>query len=231
MPPDPAPVVPATPPPNLFLTGLSFLNGVKHAYLVVNKAGGKQPEYLSVEEGYDGDNLQVLEIDPRKQAVRVRNAGTEVTLNFKDNSLKPNSVPVGGPGGPGMPPNRVPPPPGGYSIPQPMAQAAPAATAPTIIGRGGVAAADTAATAASAAAVLDAAAGAETPLARQLPARRSGVYLGAGNGTGTASANGDGGPIQGLPVAPTRPGVLNNGGGPGTRPNPIVPPVPVIPGQ
>lgn len=223
LPPEPAPVVPATPPPNLFLTGMSLLNGAKRAYLVVNKAGGKQPEYLSVEEGYDSDGLQVLAIDTAKQVVKVRNAGTEVALNFKDNAMKQNGVPVPG-GPPGMPNVRgVPPPPGGYNpVPQPVAQAA----APTIIGRGG-AVADNAP--APAAAVLDGlAAGNEAVAPRQLPARRAGgVYLGAGGGAAT-TVNGDATAASNLPVAPTRPGQVTGGG---SRPPTVIPPVPVIPGQ
>ncbi len=218
VPPDPAPVVPATPPPNLFLTGLSFLNGSKRAYLVVNKTGAKQPEYLSVEENYDSDGLQVLEIDPRKQIVRVRNAGTEVTLNFKDNGLKANAVPVMAPGAPNGGPMRGVPPPPGYA-PQPAAQPV-AAAAPTIIGRGG-SAADNAATAPAAAVALDAAA-ADAPAVRQLPSRR-GVYLGGGAGAVPAQ-NLDTGVTPTGPAAPSHPGTVNGTLRPGT-------PVPPLPGQ
>ena len=218
-PPPPAPVMPATPPPNLFLTGLSFLNGSKRAYLVVNKTGAKQPEYLSVEEGYDSDGLQVLDIDPRKQVVRVRNAGAEVTLNFKDNGLKGNAVPVAPPGMPNGGPMRGVPPPPGYA-PQPAAQ--PVATAaPTIIGRGG-AAAENAAAAPPQAVALDAAGGATEAPARQLPARR-GVYLGGSTGTTPQQSLDTGATPTGTP-APSRPGTVNGPLRPGT-------PIPPIPGQ
>lgn len=106
-------------PPNLFLTGMTLVGGVKRAYLIVEKVGGKQPEYLSVEEGYDRDSLEVLEIDPRRQSVRVRQVGNEVTLNFKNPGRKPVAAPAAGYGGT-----------------QPPAVAA-AVAAPTIIGHGG----------------------------------------------------------------------------------------------
>jgi hypothetical protein len=208
-------VVPATPPPNLFLTGLSFLHGSKRAYLVVNKVGGKQPEYLSVEEGYDSDGLQVIDIDPRKQAVRVRNAGTEVTLNFKDNGLKANAVPVGLPA---MPPGRGMPPPPNMAVPAQPASA----SAPTIIGRGGSAAENVASTAGTA--LQDAtAAGNEVPAARQLPTRPGRVYLGGSGGNGAFPATSDANPNANLPVAPSRPGQLT---GNTPRGNVQIPPIP-----
>ena len=211
VPPPAEPIAPTVPPPNLFLTGISHLNGITRAYLVVNKANARLPEYLAVDEGYDSDGLQVLTIDARKQAVRVRNAGTELTLNFKDNGLKPNSVPVNAPGAgnaPGMAPTRGVPPP-------PMATAPGAG--PTIIGRG---AANLAQPVAANAAGTEAVA-----TERQLPSRRQAVYLGR---TVSAGAGVDSGTPTTLPVAPSVPGKLINSS---PRPGLIVPPLPQIPGQ
>lgn len=193
LPPEPAPVQPAVPPPNLFLTGVSVLNGLKRAYLVVTKANGKQPEYLAVDEGYDNDGLQVLGIDPRKQVVRVRNMGNEVTLNFKENGLKSVAAapPPGVPSFQGGAPIRgIPAPPGGANPPA-------TTTAPTIIGRGGVAAAT--ATAQSAVMVQPFVQVAdEAPVARQLPARR-GVYLGGNAAAGPVTDAGGGKSVPSIP--------------------------------
>lgn len=187
---EPPPVAPVVVPPNLFLTGISFLNGLKRAYLVVNRPNAKTPDYLAVDEGYDSDGLKVLGIDPRKQTVRLMNSGTELTLNFKDNGMKGNAVPApvpGQPGQPGMAPVRgIPPPPN-----QPAAMAVPAG-GPTIIGRGGVVSDN-----AGAPAPLALSSGGEVPLSRQLPARR-GVYLG---GQGNAAAPTE--QVIGGPAAPT----------------------------
>ena len=164
------PVVPVVAPPNLFLTGISHLHGLKRAYLVVNRPNGKTPDYLSVDEGYDVDGLKVLGIDHKKQTVRVMNSGTEVTLNFKDNGMKGAPVP---PPGPGQKPAQ-----GGVpalGLPGPPAYtAAPLTGGATIIGRGGVVADNTA----SAAAAYG---GAEAAPVRQVPTRR-GVYVAGQNG-------------------------------------------------
>lgn len=139
-PPPPPEVLTAPPPPpsNLFLTGISVINGVRRAYLVQVEAAGKPPKYLTLDVNHGmQDGIRLLEIDSRKRVVRVQNGTEEVALNFKDNAWKGNG---GNPGNPG-PANGGPP--GMRQIPQPMGQAAaPAAgsassSGPTIIRRGG----------------------------------------------------------------------------------------------
>jgi hypothetical protein len=136
-----APPPPPPPPPkvDIYLTGISVFKSHKQAYLVSAKQAGKQPEYLTVDEGYDVDGLKVMNIDVKRQTVKVSNNGTEVTLNFKDNGMKGGGAP-GAPGG--APPGTMPP--GMRPIPQPIPTAAnglppgggPGA-GPTIIPRGG----------------------------------------------------------------------------------------------
>lgn len=93
-PPEPQPEVPvvvSNPPVALpiFVTGFSLLKGVKKVYLVVNRPGSKAPEYFTAAEGEEFDGFQVLSIDPRKETVKVMNAGAEATLDFKNNGMKP----------------------------------------------------------------------------------------------------------------------------------------------
>ena len=170
-PPEPVPVAPVVAPPNLFLTGISHLHGLKRAYLVVNRPNGKTPDYLSVDEGYDVDGLKVLGIDHKKQTVRVMNSGTELTLNFKDNGIKGAAAPPPGPGQ--KPAQGGAPAPGLPAPPAPAYTAAPLTGGATIIGRGGVVA-DNAAPASTAYG------GAEAAPVRQAPARR-GVYVAGQN--------------------------------------------------
>lgn len=103
-PPEPTPEPPtvvSNPPVSLpiFVTGFSLLRGVKKVYLVVNRPGSKSPEYFTAGEGEEFDGFQVLNIDPKKETVKVMNAGTEATLDFKNNGMKPtaNSTVPGGP--------------------------------------------------------------------------------------------------------------------------------------
>lgn len=138
-PPSPEAFTPPPPPPsNLFLTGISVINGVRRAYLVQVEAAGKPPKYLTLDEAHGmQDGIRLLEIDSRKRVVRVQNGTEELALNFKDNAWKGNA---GNPGNPG-PANGGPP--GMRQIPQQIGQAqAPAASSanssgPTIIRRGG----------------------------------------------------------------------------------------------
>jgi hypothetical protein len=103
-PPEPAPEPPvavSNPPVALpiFVTGFSLLQGVKKVYLVVNRPGSKAPEYHAAREGEEFDGFQVLNIDPKMETVKVMNAGTKATLDFKNNGMKPvaNSTVPGGP--------------------------------------------------------------------------------------------------------------------------------------
>lgn len=136
-PPPPPPVVPPAPPANIFLTGITDLGDGKQAYFSVNKPGAKGPEYVALKEGETQGEIQVVSIDPRTDTVRIKNAGNELALNFKDNGLKSA---VGAPG--------VPPPPGAVAgvpgaVPQPGFQpprspgGAPGVSGPVVVGRRG----------------------------------------------------------------------------------------------
>ncbi|MFM8418661.1 MAG: hypothetical protein ACKOEQ_00870 [Verrucomicrobiota bacterium] len=140
-PPPPPPVeeIPKTPPPppsNVTLTGFTVWKGKKQVYLQVASAAGKPSDYLTLGEDEAQGDVHVLEIDPKRETVKLNNAGQEVTLNFKDNGAKAVGSPTPAPGAPN-------------SIPSPVAsaiaannarlmQGAPGSGGPTVIGRGGV---------------------------------------------------------------------------------------------
>ncbi len=134
--PPPIPEAPPTPPPvpsNVTLTGFSLWQGRKKVYLQIAAPGSKAPSYRDMEEGDIQDDIEILSIDEKNEVAKIRNAGQEFTLNFKDNAPK---AAAGGqpnqPGGPGM-------------IPSPVTAGVVNAGVnrqqgggPTVIGRGGV---------------------------------------------------------------------------------------------
>ena len=134
-PPPPPPVEetpkpPPAPPSNVTLTGFTVWKGRKQVYLQVAAAPGKPADYLTLAEEEAQGDIQVLEIDPRKETVKINNGGQEMTLNFKDNGAKSSAQP---------------PPPAGPSVPSPVATALASnvrqpqpSGGPTVIGRGGV---------------------------------------------------------------------------------------------
>lgn len=138
-PPPPDAVAPPPPPPsNLFLTGITFLNGVRKAYLVQVEATGKPPKFLTLDEKHGNvDGLQLLSIDVRKRVVRVLNGGLEIALNFKDNGWNggAGAKSGGGPAAGGLPNGRPMPQPVGIPAAQPPQGHD---SGPTIIGRSGV---------------------------------------------------------------------------------------------
>lgn len=106
------PAAPAPPPPpvevpkpDVTLTGITSLLGRPKAYLMTKDAKGT-PEYLSLSVGERVGSLEVLEIQQTEGKVKIRNAGREISLNFKDNGVKTASAPTpppppGTPGAPG----------------------------------------------------------------------------------------------------------------------------------
>jgi hypothetical protein len=134
-PPPPTPVVDTPPPPpptpsNVTLTGFSLWQGRKKVYLQISAPGSKAPSYRDMEEGDVQDDIEILGIDEKNETARIRNAGQEYTLNFKENGAKP----TGGPQQPGIP--SVP-----GTIPAPVTTGVVNANrggGPTVIGRGGV---------------------------------------------------------------------------------------------
>ena len=204
-PPQPPPETVAPPPPppsNLFLTGISVIDGIRRAYLVQVEASGKPPKYITLDEAHGmRDGIRLLGIDLKKRVVRVQNGNEELALNFKDNSWKGSSTPGGTPnpaagGPPGL--RQVPQP-----APAPQASAAAASDGPTIIHRGGGIGRSNAGAAAG---NFDASGNAQPDMApiRELP-QRSGVYLG---GTSVPAAGvgapGSGNPTQNIPAVYTQ---------------------------
>ncbi|MFZ9854754.1 MAG: hypothetical protein ACO3I0_06525 [Limisphaerales bacterium] len=138
-PPEPAPPPPPppSPPPNVFLTGVSHSGGFKKAYFAINRPGGKQPDYETLQEGEEYEDLKVLEIDAAAGRVKTEIAGKEMTLSFAENGLKATGGVPTAPGG--VPPKNP-------NVPVPAAPV-PAPTlvgtsggGPVVIGRGGSAA-------------------------------------------------------------------------------------------
>ncbi len=143
-PPPPPPIqTPTEPPADVFLTGFSLWNGEKKVYLQVNPKGGT-PFYLELGEGEFERDIDVLEINPKKEFARIKNAGQEMTVDFKNNGLKYSApAPAAAPGRPattqrGRDQQRGQPRGGDNRGRQPQAAATQAG--PTIISRGGSAA-------------------------------------------------------------------------------------------
>jgi len=136
--PPPAPevvVAPPSAPPNIFLTGVSHHGGQKKAYFAINRPGSKQPEYETIAEGDELQDLKVLEIDARGGKVRALVAGREVSLNFTENGLKSAAAGVVPGGVPGRPATGIPTP--VAPVPTPNLNS-PGGGGPVVIGRGGV---------------------------------------------------------------------------------------------
>lgn len=123
-PPEPKAIEVPKPPANVTLTGFSEFDDGKIVYLMFNLPGAKTPEYSSLHEGDAQNGVEILQIDLASETVRIRQNGTESTLDYKSNGNKAAPGP-GGPAVPGQPPAFVAPraPSGG----------------PVVIRRGGVA--------------------------------------------------------------------------------------------
>ncbi|MDX1952931.1 MAG: hypothetical protein SFY81_12185 [Verrucomicrobiota bacterium] len=114
------PEQPAPPKVDYMLSGISTY-GTKRAYLVSKDPNNKYP-YMTLSEGQQMEGVEVLEIDEKKQTVKIRNTGSEILLSFATHGVPvAKMAPVAGPGGrPGPPGSNIPTPvrPGG-SIPLP----------------------------------------------------------------------------------------------------------------
>jgi hypothetical protein len=140
-PPPPAPVTPPTkpePPPNLSFTGITGDGKGKKAWIMANIAGKQPPlTYYSLAEKEKQDDIEVVEINPKTEEVKILLRGEPATLTFKDNANKSKAVmqaaAIGQPGAPGVP-NAAGLPQG--IMPQPMGGAA--ASGPVMIGKNGV---------------------------------------------------------------------------------------------
>lgn|GEM_PF-6567657 len=134
LPPEPVVDTPPPPPPvpsNVTLTGFSLWQGRKKVYLQISAPGSKAPSYHDMEEGDVQDDIEILGIDEKNETAKIRNAGQEYTLNFKENGAKPSGAP-GAPAQPGAP----------GAIPAPVTTGVvnlnQGGGGPTVIGRGGV---------------------------------------------------------------------------------------------
>jgi hypothetical protein len=119
-PPPPDPEASKPPPSNITLTGIITLGG-KKALMTTPPTGGKPgvpatPESYILKEGERQGAIEVLSIDEVNFVVKVRNAGQEQTLDFKNNGPKlaagpppapPQGMPGAMPGQPGFNPANV----------------------------------------------------------------------------------------------------------------------------
>lgn len=95
-PPDLSP--PPTPPSTIMLTGISTLNGTPKVLLEITDPTTKKvyrPSPLTAGEkpsavaGEAQMNVEIVSIDPDKGSVTIRNSGSEMTLTFEKNGIKP----------------------------------------------------------------------------------------------------------------------------------------------
>jgi hypothetical protein len=110
-PPAPVSIEVAAPPSNVKLTGISTLFGGKKAMLMVTEGGaGKLPTYMSLVEGEQNGQITCTEINVEDGVVKIKNAGRNETLNFKDNGLTSAPTPISQPAAqpPGGQPGNVP---------------------------------------------------------------------------------------------------------------------------
>ena len=109
------PVIQDTNPPpvkiDLKLTGITTTARGKKAWFMIPAQPGKKPEaeYLSILEGQSDGDIEVLEINQEGRTVRISNAGTIVSLNFKDDAAPPpvGTIPPPPVAPPGMRPNPI----------------------------------------------------------------------------------------------------------------------------
>src|SRR6185369_4701692 len=99
-PPPPSPESLKPPPPKIVLTGVTTIGGTKRVLMrVPMPARPPEPakeESLMMTEGQRDGDIEVLEIDEKSGTVRLRNYGTEMTLNLDKDGAKPQTTPVAG---------------------------------------------------------------------------------------------------------------------------------------
>jgi hypothetical protein len=87
---------PAVLPSNVILTGITTVLGAKRAFLEITLPAkpplpAKQQSCI-LSEGQREENVEVLEIDPKAESVKVSNSGTVMTLTFEKNGRKPTQT-------------------------------------------------------------------------------------------------------------------------------------------
>jgi hypothetical protein len=80
------------PLPSIVLTGITTILGHKRAFLEITVPSrppqGSKPQPCALSEGQSEGEVEVLQIDPKAELVKVSNAGTEMTLTFEKNGRK-----------------------------------------------------------------------------------------------------------------------------------------------
>ena len=108
-PPTPAQKVeaPPAPLPNVVLTGITTLLGEKRAFLEITPLTRPpqppKPEACILTEGQREGEVQVVQIDPKAESVKILNTGVEMTLTFEKNGRKPTTVATAASSRPVMP--------------------------------------------------------------------------------------------------------------------------------
>ena len=111
-PPAPPPVAPPAPPADkvdVKLAGVSQIGPLRYAHLMLpDKDRPGQFLYPTLTDNPAHGNtrnsaVEVLEIDPLRETVRIRNAGNEMTLTFAENGIKGAPAAPVVPGRPGVP--------------------------------------------------------------------------------------------------------------------------------
>jgi hypothetical protein len=92
---------PATPLPNILLTGITTILGEKRAFLEITPLTRPpqppKPQSCILTEGQREGDVQVLQIDAKSESVRILNTGVEITLTFEKNGRKPTTVAAAAP--------------------------------------------------------------------------------------------------------------------------------------
>lgn len=124
---------------NIQFTGITSSFGVKKAYFRI--PDGQKPGtflYPCIKEGERDGTIEVVQIDEKSGAVKIRNAGSPMTLTFETHAIKTAGALVGGgPGAPGAPgvPAGLP----GGNPPNPTAAGQPMSALPGNVNPGGMA--------------------------------------------------------------------------------------------
>ena len=97
--PPPSPESLRPPPPKITLTGITTIGGVKRVLMRVPLPArppepAKEESFMMTEGQRDGE-IEVLEIDERTGTVRIKNYGSEMTLNLDKDGAKPQNSMAG----------------------------------------------------------------------------------------------------------------------------------------
>jgi len=92
--PEPLPAL----PPNIILTGITTILGEKRAFLEITPppkpSTPAKSQSFNLTEGQKAENVQVVEIDPKAETVKVSISDNLTTLTFEKNGRKPTQVPA-----------------------------------------------------------------------------------------------------------------------------------------